>query len=309
MTRFAPAALLAASLLAAPIGVDLSAPAHAQELTGTLKKIKDTGEITIGYRETSIPFSYLDDKQQPVGFAMDICYKIADAVKAELKLTKLDVELTPITAASRIPLMTNGTIDLDCGSTTNNPERQKQVTFTNAHFVVLAKYVTKAASGIKKIDDLKGKTVISTAGSTNIRQLFEVNTQRQLGMTILSAKDQAEGFLTVETDRAVAYFTDDITLASYIAVSKNPALYVLSEDATSLPEPYGIMLRKDDPAFKKVVDAATRALYTSPEMQGLYAKWFQQPIPPKGINLNLPMSPAVAKTYANPTDSPDPAAY
>jgi glutamate/aspartate transport system substrate-binding protein len=284
-------------------------PAAAQELTGTLKKIKETGEIAVGYRETSIPFSYLDEKQRPIGFTMDICAKIIDAVTAELKLSKLEVKLTPVNASSRIPLMVNGTNDLECGSTTNNAERQKQVTFTNAHFVVSAKYVTKLAAGIKSIDDLKGKTVVSSAGSTNIKQIIEINAQRKLGLTILPAKDHAEAFLTLDTDRAVAFFMDDVILASYIAVSKNPAAYLLSEDVTAPPEPYGIMLRKDDAPFKTLVDAATRALYTGPDFPKLYAKWFLEPIPPKGVTLNLPMTPTLKKAYASPTDSPDPAAY
>jgi glutamate/aspartate transport system substrate-binding protein len=287
----------------------LGMPAGAAELTGTLKKIQETGEITIAYRESSIPFSYLDDKQQPIGFAIDICLKIVEAVKAELKLAKLDVKLMPVTSSTRIPLMANGTTDLECGSTTNNAERQKQVWYTNSHFLTAAKYVTKVVSGIKQIADLKGKTVSSTAGSTNIRQITEVNAARNLGITIVPTKDVAEGFLMVETDRAVAFFNDDVILASMVAVSKDPKLYVVSDDATSLPEPYGIMLPRDDVAFKKLADATTRALYTSPEFPALYAKWFLQPIPPKGITLNLPMSDVVRRAFANPSDNPDPLSY
>jgi glutamate/aspartate transport system substrate-binding protein len=287
----------------------LAAPAGAQELTGTLKKIKETGAITLGHRDSSVPFSYLDDKQQPVGWAMDICAKVVDAVKQELKMTALQVKLAPVTSATRIPLMANGTIDLECGSTTNNAERQKQISFTNTHFLTASRYVSKKASKIGKIDDLKGKTVVSTAGTTNIKQLNDVNVERKLGINIVSAKDHAEAFLMVETDRAVAFVMDDILLASFVAGSKEPAAYVISDDAFSLPEPYGIMLRKDDPAFKKLVDGATAAFYKSPEGMKAYEKWFQQPIPPKGLNLNVPLSPAMKKAMTNPTDSPDPAAY
>jgi glutamate/aspartate transport system substrate-binding protein len=294
-------AALAVVMLTAP-------PVDAQD-GGTLKKVKETGSITLGFRESSVPFSYLDDKQQPVGFAMDICYKIVDAVKKELKLDKLDVKLNPVTSATRIPLMANGTIDLECGSTTNNVERQKQVWFTNTHFLTASRYVTKKASNINKIDDLKGKTIVSTSGTTNIKQATEANAAKNLGMTILPAKDHAEAFLMVETDRAVAFVMDDILLASLVAGSKTPAAYKISEDAFSLPEPYGIMLRKDDAAFKKVVDAATSALYKSPEGVAIYTKWFTQPIPPKGLNLNVPMSAQMKKQFANPSDSPDPAAY
>jgi glutamate/aspartate transport system substrate-binding protein len=283
--------------------------AHAQELTGTLKNIKETGAITLGFRDSSIPFSYLDDNQKPVGFAMDICYKIVDAVKKELKLDKLEVKLSPVTSATRIPLMANGTVDLECGSTTNNAERQKQVWFTNTHFLTASRFVSKKSSKINSIDDLKGKTVVSTAGTTNIKQLTEANAARSLGVTIIPAKDHAEAFLMVETDRAVAFVMDDILLASLVAGSKDPSGYVISKDGFSKPEPYGIMLRRDDAAFKKVVDAATAALYKSPDGKKLYDKWFMQKIAPKGLNLNTPISAELKNEFAKPSDSPDPDSY
>jgi glutamate/aspartate transport system substrate-binding protein len=286
----------------------LAAPLAAQE-GGTLKKVKDTGSITIGHRDASIPFSYYDDKQQAVGFAMDICARIVEAIKTELKLPKIDVKYQLVTSANRIPLMANGTIDLECGSTTNNVERQKQVAFTNSHFVTASRYVTKKASNINSIDDLKGKTVVSTSGTTNIKQLNDANNERKLGINILPANGHAEAFLMVETDRAVAFVMDDILLASLVASSKTPDAYKISSDAFSLPEPYGIMLRRDDPEFKRVVDAATASLYKSPEIEKLYTKWFQSPIPPKGLNLNLPMGPAVKKAFQNPTASGDPTQY
>ena len=284
-------------------------PATAQELTGTLKNIKDTGAITLGFRDLSIPFSYLDDNQKPIGFAMDICYKIVEAVKKELKLDKLEVKLNPVTSSTRIPLLANGTIDLECGSTTNNTERQKQIAYTNTHFLTASRYVSKKSSNIKSIDDLKGKPVVSTSGTTNIKQLTEANAARGLNVNIIPAKDHAEAFLMVETDRAVAFVMDDILLASLVAGSKDPAAYVISTDAFSKPEPYGIMLRKDDPAFKKVADAATAALYQSAEGPKLYEKWFMQKIPPKGLNLNVPIGPEQKKTFAKPSDSPDPDSY
>jgi glutamate/aspartate transport system substrate-binding protein len=283
--------------------------ASAEELTGTLKKIKETGTITIGYRDSSIPFSYLDDNQKPIGFAMDICYKIVDAVKKELKLDKLEVKLTPVSSSARIPLMANGTIDLECGSTTNNVDRLKQVAFTNTHFLTATRFVSKKSSKIKSIDDLKGKPVASTSGTTNIKQLTEANAARNLGINIIPAKEHAESFLLVETDRAVAAVLDDILLASFVAGSKDPDAYVISTDAFSKPEPYGIMLRKDDPAFKKVVDDATAALYTGGEGARIYEKWFMQKIPPKGLNLNTPMAPELKKEFSKPSDSPDPDSY
>jgi len=293
---------LAAVTLAAP-------PLAAQELSGTLKRIKDTGSITIGHRDASIPFSYYDDKQQPVGFAMDICSQVVDAIKAELKLARIDVKYALVTSANRIPLMANGTIDLECGSTTNNIERQKQVSFTNTHYVTASRYVTKKASRIASIDDLKGKRVVSTSGTTNIKQLNDVNNERKLGINVLPANGHAEAFLMVETDRAVAFVMDDILLASLVASSKTPAAYQISSDAFSPPEPYGIMLRRDDADFKRVVDAATAKIYKSGEIDKIYAKWFQNPIPPKGLNLNVAMDPVLKKAFQNPTDSGDPAKY
>jgi glutamate/aspartate transport system substrate-binding protein len=283
--------------------------ANADELTGTLRKIKETGVINIGYRDSSIPFSFLDDNQKPIGFAIDICLKIVEAVKKELKLDKLTAEFNPVTSSTRIPLLANGTIDLECGSTTNNPDRLKQVAFTNTHFLTATRFISKKASKLNSIEDLKGKTVASTSGTTNIRQLTEANAARNLGINITPAKEHAESFLMVETDRAVAAVLDDILLASFAAGSKEPEAYVISSDAFSKPEPYGIMLRKDDPAFKKVADDATAALYQSAEGQKLYAKWFLQKIPPKGLNLSVPMGAELKKAFAKPSDSPDPDSY
>jgi glutamate/aspartate transport system substrate-binding protein len=293
-------------VLAATFG---AGQANAEELTGTLKNVKETGTITIGYRDSSIPFSYLDDNARPIGFAIDICYAIVDAVKKELKLDKLEVKLNPVTSSTRIPLLANGTIDLECGSTTNNPDRLKQVEFTNTHFLTATRFVSKKSSKLNLIDDLKGKPVASTSGTTNIRQLTEANAVRNLGINIIPAREHAESFLLVETDRAVAAVLDDILLASFVAGSKDPDAYVISSDAFSKPEPYGIMLRKDDAAFKKVVDAATAALYTGGEGQKLYDKWFMQKIPPKGLNLNTPISAVLKREFAKPSDSPDPDSY
>src|SRR6201985_1295837 len=263
--------------LAAAFGVS---QAYAEDLTGTLKNIKETGAITLGFRDSSIPFSYLDDNQKPVGWAMDICYKIVDAGNKERNLNKVELKLNPVTSSTRIPLLANGTIDLECGSTTNNAERQKQVSFTNTHFLTASRFVSKKSSKIGSIDDLKGKSVVSTAGTTNIKRLVEPNTARSLGVTVITAKDHAEAFLMVETDRAVAFVMDDILLASLVAGSKDPGAYVISTDAFSTPEPYGIMLRKDNAPFKKVVDAATAKIYTDGEGQKLYDKWFMAKIPP-----------------------------
>ena len=288
------------------VAVGLTGAAYAQD--GTLKKIRDSNSITIGHRDASIPFSYYDDKQQPVGYAVDLCMKIVDAVKSELKMPKLDVKYQLVTSANRIPLMANGTIDLECGSTTNNLDRQKQVAFTITHFVTANRWVAKKSANLKSLADLKGKTIVSTAGTTNIKQITEINAEQKLGMNIISANGHPEAFQMVETGRAVAFVMDDILLYSLVAQSRTPADYAISPDALSI-EPYGIMLRKDDAAFKKVVDAAMTNLYKSGQLSPIYEKWFQKPVPPKGINLNVPMSDQFKKVVANPTDSGDQAAY
>lgn len=290
------------------LALGIAATAPAQELTGTLKKIKESGTITIGHRDSSIPFSYYDENQKVVGYAMDICMKVVDAVKATLKMPNLQVALNPVTSATRIPLMANGTIDLECGSTTNNLDRQKQVGFTNTYFVTANRYVAKKSSNIKTLADLKGKTVVSTAGTTNIKWLTEENAKDNMGMSIIPAKDHAEAFLMVETGRATAFFMDDILLSSLVAGAKTPSDYVIGSEAYSV-EPYGAMIPKDDPEFRKVVDTATANLYKSSEMNAIYAKWFLKAIPPKGITLNLPESPQLKKALANPTSSGDPAVY
>jgi len=275
---------------------------------GTLGKIKSSGSITIGHRDGSLPLSYYDDKQQPIGYAMDLCAKIVDAVKAELKMPAIKVNYQLVTSANRIPLMANGTIDLECGSTTNNLDRQKQVWFTITHFVTANRYVAKKSANLRTLEDLKGKTVVSTAGTTNIKQITELNAQKNLGASILSANGHSESFLMVETGRAAAFVMDDILLYSLVATSKTPGDYAISADALSV-EPYGIMVRKDDVAFKKVVDAAMVNTYKSGAINGIYGKWFLKPVPPKGINLNVPMSAQFKKVVANPTSSGDPKDY
>ena len=285
------------------------APAPAQELTGTLRKIKETGTISLGFRDSSIPFSYLDDDQKPIGYAMDICYAVVDAVKRELKLDALKIELVPVSSSSRIPLLANGAIDLECGSTTNNPDRQRQVAFSNTHFLTATRFIAKRSSKLDTIDDLKGKSVVATSGTSNMKQLVEANAARKLGINVIHAKDHAEAFLMVENDRAVAFVMDDILLAAFRVGSKDPDAYVISSDAFSKPEPCSIMLRKDDPPFKKVVDDATAALYQSADGPKLYDKWFMQKIPPKGLNLRVPMGAELRHEFAKPSDSPDPDSY
>ena len=235
--------------------------------------------------------------------------KIVDAVKRELKLSSLDVETSPVTSSNRIPLMMNGTVDLVCSATTNNAERQRQVAFTKSHFLSATRFAARKSDNITTIDHLKGKPVVAVAGSTNMVQLNQVNGARNLGITPLAAKDQAEAFLMLETGRAAAYVLDDVQLAVAIARSKDPSAYIISEEAFSKAEPYGIMLRKDDAAFKAVADRATAELYRSPEIEAIYKKWFESPVPPNGLNFKTPMTAVLRNAYAHPSDSPDPASY
>jgi glutamate/aspartate transport system substrate-binding protein len=285
----------------------IAAGAQAQE-SGTLKKIKETGTLTLGVRDSSIPFSYLDDKQSSVGYSIDLCMKAASAIQKHLGLSKLNIKMVPVTSATRIPLIANGTIDLSCGSATNNLERQKQVAFAPTMFITATRLLAKKSSNIKSLADMKGKTIVSTSGTSNLKLIVGLNSERQLGMNILTAKDHAEAFLMVETGRAVAFAMDDILLASLAASSKSPGDYAITSEALSV-EPYGIIQRRDDSEFKKVVDTALANVYKSGEINHVYAKWFQSPIPPKGINLNVPMSKELKAAFANPTDSGDPAHY
>ena len=275
--------------------------AYAQEPTGTLKKIKDTGTITIGHRESSIPFSYLDDKQQPIGYSMDLCAKVVDAVKAQLKMPNLKVAYQPVTSANRIPLLQNGTIDLECGSTTNSVERQKQVAFGPTYFVINVSAAVKKDSGIKKFADLNGKTVASTSGTTSIPLLRGYQKAQGIDFKEVQAKDHAESMQLVATDRAHAFIMDDILLAGQIANQQNPGAYVILEESLRT-EPYGMMLRKDDPQFKTLVDKAVGDVYKSGEINKIYAKWFTSPIPPRNINLKFEQTPAIKEAFNNPND-------
>ncbi|MBN3727943.1 glutamate/aspartate ABC transporter substrate-binding protein [Burkholderia sp. Ac-20379] len=292
--NFKKALLMAAAL------TTFAGGAVAQE-TGTLKKIKDTGVIALGHRESSIPFSYYDQSQNVIGYARDFQMKVVDAVKKKLSLPNLQVKNIPVTSQNRIPLVQNGTVDIECGSTTNNLDRQKQAAFSTTYFVIGTRLMTSKDSGVKDFADLKGKTVVTTAGTTSERLLRAMNNDKQMGMSIISAKDHGESFQTLETGRAVAFMMDDALLAGERAKAKKPDNWVIVGTPQS-EEAYGCMMRKDDPAFKKVVDDSITELEKSGEAAKLYAKWFENPIPPKGLNLNFPLSDSMKKLYANPND-------
>ncbi len=289
------------TLTTVTLAVAASHVARAQAPSGTLAKIKDTGEIRLGHRDVSIPFSYLDDQQKPIGFAMDLCGKVVDAVKAELKLPSVQVKLQPIQLSNQIPLMQNGTIDIVCGPATNTLERQKVVAFSDTIFVSSIRAVVRNDSPIKSFEDLAGKPVAVTAASTSIGLLTGREQEKNFQTIKIQNPDHAASFLTLTTGRAEAFVMDDILLASLVASSSSPGNWRIIDDALRV-EPYGLILRKDDPEFKALVDRTLVGMMKSGEFQRLYDKWFMSPIPPKNVNLNFPMTPPLKEAIRNPND-------
>ncbi len=278
-----------------------AAPASALEPGGTLERIRATGTISLGHRESSIPFSYYDDRQQVVGYSHEIMLAAVEAVRKELGLPKLNVKLTPVTSQNRIPLVQNGTIDLECGSTTNNLERQRQVAFSNTLFVVGTRLLTRRDSGVRDFPDLAGKNVVTTAGTTSERLLRRMNEEKRMGMNVIAARDHGEAFLTLQSGRAVAFMMDDALLAGELAKARRRDDWHIVGTPQSR-EAYGCMMRKDDPAFKRVVDGAIARLMTSGEAEKLYRKWFLSPIPPRGLTLSLPLGAEMKALFASPND-------
>jgi len=269
----------------------------------TLKKVADSNKITVSYRESSVPFSYLISPTKAVGFAVDLTEAIVDDVRTKLKKPGLEVAYMPVTSQTRIPLLINGTYDLECGSTTNNSARGKDVAFAISHFFTGTRLLVKKTSGIKNYADLANKTVASTAGSTNEKVLRQYSADKHLNMQIILGKDYDDSLLLVENDSAVAFAMDDILLFGLIANSKNPGSLEVVGDTLQV-EPYGCMLRKDDPEFKKLVDGTISRLMKSGEFSKLYAKWFESPIPPKGMILNMPMSEQLKANLKALSDKP-----
>jgi ABC-type amino acid transport substrate-binding protein len=287
------------ALLALTATMALVLPATAQ----TLDKVKASGSISLGYREASIPFSYLDDKAQPTGFGWEICARVVDEVRRVTGRADLKVTTQAVTSANRIPLMTNGTIDIECGSTTNNSDRQKQVAFATNYFYTGTRLLVKAGSPIRNHADLAGKKVVSTTGTTNMRIMRSYNEDRKLGFELIGAKDHAESALLVQSGRADAFAMDDILLYGLRASAANPAELAVVGDALQV-EPYAIMMRKDDPSFKALVDGVLARLMDSGEFTRLYQKWFLSPIPPRGVNLNAPMSQELIDNLKARSDKP-----
>jgi ABC-type amino acid transport substrate-binding protein len=275
-----------------------SLSAHAQ---GMLDQIRSSQAITIAHRDTSIPFSYLDADQKPVGYAMDLCLKVVDALKRELKLPALKINYLSVTSATRIPSIAQGKAAMECGSTTNTAERRKQVDYTIAHFISSARFLVRNDSGIVKLEDLQGRSVVSTKGSTNIKTLERINAERALNMKVLEAADHGEAFGMVAQKKADAFAMDDVLLFGLRANSAQPEAFTVIGKPMTI-EPYAIMLPKGDAAFKKLVDTEIRRIIVSGEINAMYRKWFEQPIPPKGINLNLPMPYMLRDSFKFPSD-------
>jgi glutamate/aspartate transport system substrate-binding protein len=287
----------------ASVAVSVGCRPRSQEPTGALAKIKASGVIALGHRESSIPFSYYDDQQHVVGYSHEIMLKVVDAIKDDLALQNLQTKLVPVTSQNRIPLIENGTVDIECGSTTNNLERQKQVAFSTTIFIINTRFMTSVDSfaNTKDFPDLAGKTVVATAGTTSERLLRKMNEEKKMNIQIVSAKDHGESFLMLETGRAVAFMNDDVLLFGERAKAKQPERWIVTGTPQSR-EAYGCMMRKDDPMFKELVDKAIAKFEMSPDITKLYDKWFRSPIPPKGLNLMFPLTSEMEALFRNPND-------
>lgn len=295
---------LSSLFLAVACAVGLgSANAAEAPLTGTLKTIKDNGVVVIGFRDASIPFSYYDSNQQPIGYSMDFSNLIIDKLKQDLKMPNLKVRKIPITSQNRIALLQNGTFDFECTTTTNNEAREKQVDFSDSFFEIGTRLLTLKNSGIKDFADLKGQTVVVGAGTTSEKILRRMNVEKKMGMHIISAKDHTESSLMLKTGRAKAMMMDDALLAGERAKMKTPSDYVITGTPQS-HEVYGCMTRKNDEGLKKLIDGVVSKAETSGEAVRIYKKWFMSPIPPKGLNLDFPMSDDMKALFAHPSDKP-----
>lgn len=269
----------------------------------TLEKVRQTGTITLGHRENSIPFSYFDNQQQVVGYAHDISLAVTREVERTLDLEELTVKPVPVTSQTRIPLLINNTIDLECGTTTNNRVRGRQVSFSTNYFISGTRFLVRKDSGIADLPDLKGRNVVVSAGTTSEIVLRRLNAERELGMRIFAARDHGDAFVALEFGKAVAFMSDDAILFGEISKAKNPEeWHVVGTPLTK--EVYACAMRKDDADFKQVVDRAIENMMRTGEMRELYTRWFQSPIPPRGVNLGVPLDPELAELFDHPNDWP-----
>ena len=294
--KFWPAVAIAALSL---VMLDIRA---GQAASQTLEKIGELGKVTFGYRETSIPFAYLGADHKPTGLSLDLCAAVADRLRSELHRPGLEIEYVPVNASNRIPLLQNGTIDIECGSTTNTADRQKQVSFSVATYVASPRWLVSAASPVVGTNGLDGQTIVVTQGSLNLTVARKIIDEQKLKVTIIQAKDHAESLFVLGTGRATAWFEDDILIAGLVANSPDPKLFRMLP-ATYEPSYYGLMTRREDPEFKALVDSVIKEKMGSGEFNKLYSKWFEAPIPPRGQNLLLPMSDAMKARVASPSDA------
>ena len=286
-------------------GAPQAAASPAQPDSPTLARIAETGTINLGHRESSVPFSYYDNKRQVVGYSQDLMLKVADAIKAELKLPALTLRLVPVTSQNRIPLVQNGTVDLECGSTSHTTERATQVAFSTSFFVISTRLLVKRDGGPRDFPELAGRRVVVTSGTTSERLLRSYNESHGSRIQLLTARDHGDAFQALENGQVDALMLDDALLYGERAKARNPDDWIVTGTPMS-SEVYGCMMRKDDPGFKAVVDRALTRLMTSGEASKIYTRWFQRPIPPKGLNLNWPPSEALLKLFRQPDDRPSP---
>lgn len=283
-------------------GIFFSMVSTGVSAAGVLDKIKDSKTVTIGYRESSVPFSYLGNNQQPIGFSIDLCQHVVEALAQAVSVPRLNVKYVPVNSANRIPLLKNGTIDLECGGTSSSAERLKQVSFSVATFASRPRWLVKTNSGIKSVNDLKGQSIVVTQGSNAVPLAFEINKQEGFNFRLQQAKDHAESMMMLAQGRAVAFLEDDILLAGKKADAANPADYDMLPGGYTVTY-YGLMLPKDDVPFKQVVDGELSRLMASGTFGVLYKKWFESAIPPNNVNLNVPMSEQLTARVAHPSDS------
>jgi len=279
-----------------------AAPAAQAQFTGTLQKIKESGVIQLGGRDASFPFSYkVQSSGHPIGFSADLCAKVVEAVKAKLSMPQLKVEYTMVTPSNRIPLVQNGTIDLECSTTTNNAARAEQVEFAPSHFVASIAVAVAKNAGVENLAQLDGKAIATVTGSTSIQLLRGYRRSEKVTFNEISGRDTSDTFLLLSSGRAVAMVLEDVQLAGLIAQSGQQANFKILPERLR-DEPYGFMYRKNDAQFKALVDETLTTAMKSGEVDKLYSKWFMQPVPPANVNLNLPMSPALKNAYQNPSN-------
>ena len=305
-THLAALTFSLASMLALGAAL-LPLPAAAQD-SPTLRKIRETGVVNLGYRVNQLPFSYFDGKRRPIGYSIEICERVVDAIRQRLAQPNIEIRMVLVTSATRLPMLANGTVDLECGTTTNTLERQKVAAFSTTIFVAASRLLSRVGSNIRNVSDLRGQPVTTTLSTTSMQYLTALNQSRGLDMKILAGADDADAFQMVRSGRAMAYAMDDVLLRALLATAPDARDYAISDEPLTV-EPYAIGMSRDDPAFKQLVDGVIIDLFRRGQIQALYKKWFESPLPSLDINLRMPMSESLLRVLSRPTDSPDPQVY